>query len=101
MKLSPGDELRLRLNLPAWQGVGHVIGMTDREEIKLEMKHGQAVPTDVTVVRFSLSFEYSFSTFVLKLSCLFSVAVFCYVYVLLCLNKENVDYDVHKGFLFL
>jgi regulator of nonsense transcripts 1 len=44
-RLFLGDELRLRLHKPIqWVGSGRFIGLTDREEIKLEMKYDQTIP---------------------------------------------------------
>eukprot|EP00746_Dinoflagellata_sp_MGD_P153256 gnl/MRDRNA2_/MRDRNA2_84154_c0_seq1.p1 gnl/MRDRNA2_/MRDRNA2_84154_c0~~gnl/MRDRNA2_/MRDRNA2_84154_c0_seq1.p1 ORF type:complete len:648 (+),score=-10.40 gnl/MRDRNA2_/MRDRNA2_84154_c0_seq1:526-2469(+) len=44
-RLFVGDELRVRLHSPfQWVGTGRVIGLTDKGEIKLEMKNSKDLP---------------------------------------------------------
>lgn len=51
MRLMHGDELRLRLNGEnSWAGIGHVIKIPDNygEDVGLELKMNNGVPTDIT-----------------------------------------------------
>ncbi|XP_024518735.1 regulator of nonsense transcripts 1 homolog [Selaginella moellendorffii] len=66
LRLVPGDELRLRYSgdssHPAWQSVGHVIKLTAQEEVALELRASQGVPTDV-LHNFSVDFVWKSTSF--------------------------------------
>jgi regulator of nonsense transcripts 1 len=51
LRLVPGDELRLRhpgdASHAPWQCVGHVIKLTNTEEVALELRSNQGVPVDL------------------------------------------------------
>ena len=50
LRLVPGDELRLKLNLGLrmWECVGHVIKILPNEEVALELKNNLDVPVDIS-----------------------------------------------------
>jgi regulator of nonsense transcripts 1 len=52
LRLMQGDELRLRHNgspnRPRWNCVGHIIKLTNNEEVALELRSNAGVPLDVT-----------------------------------------------------
>jgi regulator of nonsense transcripts 1 len=62
----PGDELRLRYpgdsSHPTWQSVGHVIKLTAQEEVALELRASQGVPTELSV-GFSVDFVWKSTSF--------------------------------------
>ncbi|KAH0456476.1 hypothetical protein IEQ34_014383 [Dendrobium chrysotoxum] len=66
LRLVPGDELRLRYSgdaaHPAWQSVGHVIKLTAQEEVALELRASQGVPTDLNH-GFSVDFVWKSTSF--------------------------------------
>ncbi|XP_020703391.1 regulator of nonsense transcripts 1 homolog isoform X2 [Dendrobium catenatum] len=65
LRLVPGDELRLRYSgdaaHPAWQSVGH-IKLTAQEEVALELRASQGVPTDLNH-GFSVDFVWKSTSF--------------------------------------
>nr|CAB3458011.1 unnamed protein product [Digitaria exilis] len=66
LRLVPGDELRLRYpgdsSHPTWQSVGHVIKLTAQEEVALELRASQGVPTELSV-GFSVDFVWKSTSF--------------------------------------
>ncbi|KAK3125053.1 hypothetical protein QOZ80_7BG0599380 [Eleusine coracana subsp. coracana] len=66
LRLVPGDELRLRYpgdsSHPTWQSVGHVIKLTAQEEVALELRASQGVPTELNV-GFSVDFVWKSTSF--------------------------------------
>uniref|UniRef100_A0A0D6QVX1 Uncharacterized protein n=1 Tax=Araucaria cunninghamii TaxID=56994 RepID=A0A0D6QVX1_ARACU len=66
LRLVPGDELRLRYpgdtSHPAWQSVGHVIKLTAQEEVALELRSSQGVPSDV-MNNYSVDFVWKSTSF--------------------------------------
>ncbi|GJN07394.1 hypothetical protein PR202_ga25222 [Eleusine coracana subsp. coracana] len=66
LRLVPGDELRLRYPgdsaHPTWQSVGHVIKLTAQEEVALELRASQGVPTELNV-GFSVDFVWKSTSF--------------------------------------
>mmetsp|Transcript_14828 Transcript_14828/g.28549 ORF Transcript_14828/g.28549 Transcript_14828/m.28549 type:complete len:1265 (-) Transcript_14828:1434-5228(-) len=62
LRLVPGDELNLRLST-SWQCYGHVIKIAaNTEEVALELRSNQNVPTDCTV-GFSVDFVWKSTSF--------------------------------------
>ncbi|KAG2645482.1 hypothetical protein PVAP13_2KG426600 [Panicum virgatum] len=66
LRLVPGDELRLRYpgdsSHPTWQSVGHVIKLTAQEEVALELRASQGVPTELSI-GFSVDFVWKSTSF--------------------------------------
>eukprot|EP00854_Cymbomonas_tetramitiformis_P006173 gene6173-7402_t len=66
LRLVAGDELRLRfpgdsMHSP-WQCIGHVVKLAATEEVGLELRSNQNVPTDITV-GFSVDFVWKSTSF--------------------------------------
>eukprot|EP01098_Paradermamoeba_levis_P007640 TRINITY_DN3174_c0_g1_i1.p1 TRINITY_DN3174_c0_g1~~TRINITY_DN3174_c0_g1_i1.p1 ORF type:complete len:673 (+),score=196.54 TRINITY_DN3174_c0_g1_i1:212-2020(+) len=66
LRLVPGDELRLRhpgdSAHPPWQCVGHVIKLTNNEEVAIELRSNQGVSVDL-INGFSVDFVWKSTSF--------------------------------------